>query len=92
MEKVHNHVTISWNFGKEIGHLLKHMENPTIPDPIYMTASKEALKWKVHIWSQEVDRYGDRHAALEGNKGVLYAVLMDGVSKIIKLKLKIKTG
>ena len=36
--------------------------------------------------------YGDRHAALEVNKGALYAVLMEGVSKIIKSKLKSKTG
>ena len=39
-----------------------------------------------------MDRYGDRRAYLEETKGALYAVLMDGVSKIIKLKLKNKTG
>ena len=50
------------------------------------------MKQKVCLWIHEVNRYGYRHAELEGNKGALYAVLMDGVSKIIKLKLKIKTG
>ena len=39
-----------------------------------------------------MDIYGDRRAALEENKGALYAVLMDVVLNIIKSKLKIKTG
>ena len=39
-----------------------------------------------------MDIYRDRRAALEENKGALYAVLMDVVLNIIKSKLKIKTG
>ena len=39
-----------------------------------------------------MDRYGDRRAALEGGKWSLYTVIMDGLSEIIKSKLKIKTG
>ena len=57
-----------------------------------MTVAEEAVKWKVRLWSHEVNRYGDRRAALEENKGALYAVLMYIVSNIIKLKLKSKTG
>ena len=87
LKKVQNHVTISWDVVKDIGHLLKHMEDTKIPDPTDMTVAKEASKWKVRLWSQEVKRYGDRWAALDGNKGALYAVLVDRVSKIIKLKL-----
>ena len=92
LEKTQNHVTIRWDFGKDIGRLLNHTEDPNIPEPIDMTASEEAVNWKVRLWRQEVYRYGDRRAALEKNKGVLYAVLMDGVSRIIKTKLKSKTG
>ena len=92
LEKIQNHVTIRWNFGKYIGHLLKHMEDPKTPEPTNMTLAEEAVKWKVRLWSQEVDRYRERHAALEEKKGALYAVLMDRVSKIIKQKMKIKTG
>ena len=75
-EKIQNHVTIIWDFGKDIGHLLKHTENTTIPEPTDMTTYKEEVKWKVRLWSQEVDRYMDIHTILEGNKGALYAVLM----------------
>ena len=39
-----------------------------------------------------MDRHRNRHEELEGNKREMYAVLMDRVSKIIKSKLKIKTG
>ena len=31
LEKFQNHVTISWDFGKYICHLLKHMEDPNNP-------------------------------------------------------------
>ena len=92
MEKVQNHVTTRWDFGKGIGHLLKHIEDPKIPDPTEMTVDEEAVKRKVRLCSKKVDRYGDRRTDLEENKGALYEVLMDGVSKITKLKLKSKTG
>ena len=92
LEKIQNHVTISWDFGKDLSHLLKHMEDPTIPEPTEITVAEEAVKWKIRLWSQEVDKYGDRRAALEKDKGALYALLMDGVSNIIELKLKSKTG
>ena len=69
LEKIQNHVTIRWNFGKYIGHLLKHMEDPKTPEPTNMTLAEEAVKWKVRLWSQEVDRYRERHAALEEKKG-----------------------
>ena len=62
------------------------MEDLKIPEPINMTAAKEAVKWEVCLWSQEVDKYSDRRAGLEENKGALYVVLMDRVSKIIKWK------
>ena len=68
------------------------MEDPNIPEPTDKMVAEEELKWKVRLWIQEVDRYGDRRAALEENKGALYAVLMDGVSKITESKLKSKTG
>ena len=71
LEKFQNHVTIICDFGKDIVHLLKHMEDPKIPDPTDMTAFEEEVKWKVRLWSQEVDRYGDRRAVLEENKGEL---------------------
>ena len=39
LEKVQNHVTISWYFGKNISHLLKHMDHPKIPEPTDEMAS-----------------------------------------------------
>jgi hypothetical protein len=92
LEKIRSHVTIGWDFGKDVGHLLKHMTEPIIPEPKDMTADEETVKWKKRLWDQEVDRYGTRCAALQENKGALYAVVMDGVSKIIKSKLRSKTG
>ena len=92
LEKIRNHVTIGWDFGKDVDHLLKHMTDPTIDEPKDMTVDEEKVKWKKRLWDQEVDRYGTRCAALEENKGALYAVIMDGVSKIVRSKLRSKTG
>ena len=45
LEKTQNHVTIRWDFGKDIGHLLKHMEDPTIPELTDTKEAREAVKW-----------------------------------------------
>jgi hypothetical protein len=37
LEKIRSHVTIGWDFGKDVGHLLKHMAEPIIPEPKDMT-------------------------------------------------------
>jgi hypothetical protein len=93
LEKIRNRVTIAWDFGEDVGHPLKHMENPVIPEPKDMTADEEKVKWrKKRLWDQDVDRHRTRCAALEENKGAMCAVVMDGVSKIIRSKLKSKTG
>ena len=52
MDKVQNRVTISWDFVKDICHLLKHMEDPKIPDLTDMMVAEEAVKWKVRLWIQ----------------------------------------
>ena len=65
LEKVQNHVTIRWDFGKDIGHLLKNMGDLKIPEPTDITVAEEEVKWMVRLWSQELDIYGDRRAALE---------------------------
>jgi len=85
LEKIQSHVTIGWDF-------MKNMEDPVIPEPKDMTDDEEKVKWKKRLWDQEVDRYGTRCVALEENKGALYAIVMDGVSKNIKSNLKSKTG
>ena len=64
LDNIITHVTISWDFGKDIGHLLKNMKDPVIPEPVDMTNDEEKVKWKKRLWEQEVDRYGTRCAAL----------------------------
>ena len=49
LEKVQNHFTFSWEFGKDTGQLLKHMKDPTIRVPTDITSSEEAVKGKVRI-------------------------------------------
>ena len=92
LKKIQNHLTISWDFGKDIGYVVKHMKDPKIEEPTDMTSDKEKDKWRVRLWNQEVDQYGARTQLLEDNKSALYALILDAVSKIVKSKLSNKAG
>ena len=44
------------------------------------------------MWNQKVDRYGLQIATLEDNMGALYSLINDGLSKIMKAKVRGKQG
>ena len=44
LEKIQNHLTISWDFGKDIGYVVKHMKDPKIEEPTDMTSDQEKDK------------------------------------------------
>ena len=92
LEKIQSHVTISWESGKDIAFVIKHHKDPIIKEPSDMTSEEEKIKWKVRLWNQEVDKYGERINMLNENKNALYALMTEGVSKIIKSKLRGKLG
>jgi hypothetical protein len=41
LEKIHNHVIISWTWGKDIAHVVKTTTDPVIAEPEDLTASDE---------------------------------------------------
>ena len=92
LERIQNHVIINWTFGTDIGELVKTMEEPKIEEPQDLTDEQEKVKWKTRLWAQNVDRYGMRMEALESNKSALYALMTDGLSKVIKSKVRSKDG
>lgn len=92
LEKIHNHVMISWTWGKDIAHIVKNNADPVIDEPTDLEPGDEQKKWKVRLWEQAVDRYGSRIATLDGNKEALYALVIGSVSPITKSKLRSKHG
>ena len=92
MEKIHNHVMVQWSFGADIGHVIKKQDDPTIAEPVDLTEEEEKRKLKVRLWNAKVDHYAMRTTALEENKTALYALMFDGVSKIMKGCLHRKVG
>ena len=92
LDKIQNHVTIAWEFGKATGHVVKTGELPDIENPDDISDKDEESKWKLRLWMNAVDRYGSRTNALADNLSALYALLMDWVSKMIRAKVKSKRG
>jgi hypothetical protein len=92
LERIHNHVMITWSWGKDIAHVVKNTEDPSIEEPKDLPTEDEGKKWKVRLWEQAVDRYGSRMATLEGNKEALYALVTSSLSPIAKSKLRGKQG
>ena len=92
LDKIQNHVTIAWEFGKDTGHVVKTGELPDIEKPDDISDEDEESKWKLRLWMNAVDRYGSRTNALDDNLSALYALLMDWVSKMIRAKVKSKRG
>ena len=92
LEKIHNHVMVQWNFGPDIGHVIKKQDDPEIEEPTDLTATEEGSKLKVRLWNAKVDYYAARTLALEENKKALYALMFDALSKIMKSRLRGKAG
>eukprot|EP00557_Chaetoceros_sp_GSL56_P002970 CAMPEP_0176488714 /NCGR_PEP_ID=MMETSP0200_2-20121128/6868_1 /TAXON_ID=947934 /ORGANISM="Chaetoceros sp., Strain GSL56" /LENGTH=957 /DNA_ID=CAMNT_0017885739 /DNA_START=340 /DNA_END=3216 /DNA_ORIENTATION=- len=92
LEKIYHHIIISWQWGKDIGHVLKYGTDPDIKEPEDLDPAEEQKKWKTRLWEQEVDRYGLRMSALDGNKEALYALIIESLSSMVKSKLRGKVG
>ena len=92
LERICNHVTITWNHGTDIGTLIKTNKKPMLSPPADLTASEEKSRFKVRKWELQVDKHLTRLEYLEENCNALFSLVTDTVSKITKAKLKSKQG
>ena len=90
LEKITNHITVAWPYGRDIYDTIKDSQCPTLVPPTDLSAADEKSRFKVRRWEAEVDRFMDREHALEENCKALFLVIMDGASKIVKARLKSK--
>ena len=60
LDRIQNHVIINWGFGSDIGTVIKTMDDPEIEEPQDLTDEQEKVKWRVRLWNQSVDRYGEQ--------------------------------
>ena len=59
-----------------------------LPIPEDISAEDQKSRLKLRMWEISVQKFCDRESQLKRNKHALFALLMDGVSKIICTKLK----
>ena len=57
LERICNHVTITWNHGTDIGTLIKTNKKPMLSPPADLTASEEKSRFKVRKWELQVDKH-----------------------------------
>jgi len=92
MEKIVNHVIITWGHGKDIAYVIKNSKLPTFVEPVELTDITAKAKLIVMRWDMEVSRHFAREDALKENSSALFSLVTESVSKITKSKLKSKTG
>ncbi len=92
LEKIQNHVLLAWEFGKDVGYVVKNGEMPDIKQPTDLSKEDAKVAWKTCIWNHRVDRYALQMDTLTLNLGALYMLVMGHVSKIVWAKVKSKKG
>ena len=92
IDKIDSHVSINWEFGQDVAYVIKNTKAPEFVEPEDLTTNERTTQWKVRLWNQKVDRYGLKVATFEDNMGALYSLINDGLSKIMKAKVRGKQG
>ncbi len=92
LDKIENHVTMAWDEGGDIGHVVASGELPDIDEPEDITDEEEKSKLKQRMWILRVDAFVARDTALKNNVKALYALVSNNISKITKSKIQSKVG
>ena len=75
MEKIINHVTITWGHGKDIAYVVKNTKLLTFLEPVELTDIKAKSKLKVMRWDMEVSKHFVREDALKENSSALFSLI-----------------
>ena len=90
IEKISNHVAISWKRGKDISYLLTKMEEPQFEIPKDLSEEEKKSSFKLAMWNKDVDKYSERVDIFQDNKAAIFALIVGAVSKMTRSKLKSK--
>ena len=88
LEKIENHVEMTWPKGGDIAYVLTEKEDPYEPEPRKLTPEEELLPSKVAEHQDLKREYREREKVLKENKRSLFALLLSNVSQIMKSKLQ----
>ena len=87
IKNIRSHIMISWDGGSDLGYLMENMKEPELELPDELSESEKKSMLKVRLWELKVVKYSNREDLLREGKKSLFALVMDGVSKIIRSKL-----
>ena len=87
IKNIRSHIMISWDGGSDLGYLIENMKEPELELPDELSESEKKSMLKVRLWELKVVKYSNREDLLREGKKSLFALVMDGVSKIIRSKL-----
>lgn len=93
LDKLENHVTMAWDEGADIGHVVLNGKLlPNIKETRDITAEEKRSKLKQCMWMLKLDAYIARDMALKGNVKALYALIISNLTKMTKSKVQSKVG
>ena len=91
LETIKNHIAVTWDGGGELKKMITNSEEPVIEEPEELSDSDSQSKLRTALWNIQVEKYAMKVDLLKENKGSLFSLMVNNVSKITKGKLKSKT-
>ena len=83
-------MSINWEFGTDLDHVIKNTVVPKSKDPTDLTTTDQESTWEVRIWNQTVFWYGQRKNDLTEKLQALFSLVHGKSFKLMKDNLKVK--
>ena len=90
LETIQNHIAVTWEGGRDLKKMIMNSEEPEIKEPEELSESDSKSKLRTALWNIQVENYAMKVDLLNENKGSLFSLMVNNVSKITKGKLKSK--
>ena len=88
LEKIENHIEMTWPTGADIAYVLTEKEDPIMEEPKPLTEDEEKTPSKVAVFLDESKDHRTRVKVLIENKRSLFALITNNVSQIMKSKIQ----
>ena len=92
LETIQNHIAVAWEGGSDLKKMIKNCEEPEIEEPEELSDQDSKSKLRTRLWNMKVESYAMKMELLSENKGSLFSLMMNNISKLAKEKLRSNTN
>ena len=90
LDVLKNHVSVTWDGGREMKKMITDSEEPEIKVPENLSVEDEKSKLRSTIWNLKLENYAMNLELLREIKEALLSLMLNNISKIVKGKLASK--